>query len=124
MMIRELTAGRVRAARILGMTADFVQIMLVPFFSPGWLSPLNDGLDVAVGVAMVALVGWHWAFVPAFFVELIPVFDLVPTWTAAVLLATRDAPGAPVPLSIPEEGRKDTPPKDGAAYTSGKGGTP
>jgi hypothetical protein len=114
MMTRELTAGRVRAARILGMAADFVQIGLLPLFSPGWLSPLNDALDVGVGVAMVALVGWHWAFVPAFFVELVPVFDLVPTWTAAVLLATRDAPGPAVPLSIPE-GPKDTPPKDGAA---------
>jgi hypothetical protein len=115
MMSREPTAGRVRAARILGMTADFVQIGLLPLFSPGWLSPLNDALDVVVGGAMVALVGWHWAFVPAFFVELIPVFDLVPSWTAAVLIATRNAPEAPLPLSIPEEGPKDAPPKDGAA---------
>ena len=38
---------------------------------------------------MLALVGWHWAFLPTFLAELIPFFDLVPTWTAAVFLATR-----------------------------------
>ena len=114
-MAIELTYGRVRAARILGMTADFVQIGLLPFFSPGWLSPLNDALDVVVAIAMIALVGWHWAFAPAFLAELVPVFDLVPTWTAAVLIATRNAPGAPVPLPIPGGGRADMPPEHGPA---------
>jgi hypothetical protein len=108
-------SGRVRAARILGMTADFVQIGLLPFFSPGWLSPLNDALDVVVAIAMIALVGWHWAFLPAFLAELIPVFDLVPSWTAAVLIATRNAPEAVVPAPIPGEGPGDRPPKDGPA---------
>lgn len=111
---KELTPGRVRTARILGMTADFVQIGLLPLFSPGWLSPLNDALDVVVAIAMIALVGWHWAFVPAFLAELIPVFDLVPSWTAAVLIATRNAPEAPLPLPV-AAGPEDLPPKDGAA---------
>ena len=111
----ELTPGRVRAARILGMAADFLQIGLLPLFSPGWLSPLNDALDVVIAIAMIALVGWHWSFLPAFLAELVPVFDLVPSWTAAVLIATRNAPGAPLPLPVAGEAPGDPPPKDGAA---------
>src|SRR4029453_14403993 len=44
------------------------------------------------------LLGWHWAFLPAFLTELVPFVDLVPTWTIAVFLATRGqdvTPGAP-----------------------------
>ena len=85
----ELTPGRVRAARILGMTADFVQIGLLPLFSPGWLSPLNDALDVAAGIGFVLLLGWHIAFLPTFITELVPFADIFPTWTMAVLFVTR-----------------------------------
>jgi len=111
----ELTPGRVRAARILGMTADFVQIGLLPLFSPGWLSPLNDALDVVIAIAMIALVGWHWSFLPAFLAELVPVFDLVPSWTAAVLIATRNAQGASVPATSVAQLASGPPPKDGSA---------
>ena len=111
----ELTPGRVRAARILGMAADFLQIGLLPLFSPGWLSPLNDALDVVIAIAMIALVGWHWSFLPAFLAELVPVFDLVPSWTAAVFIATRNAPGAPVRVTGVGELPSGPPPKDGSA---------
>ena len=63
------------------------------------MSPWNDALDLAVGAAMTGLIGWHWAFLPSFFVELVPGLDLVPTWTAAVFYATRQ--GAPAPPSKP-----------------------
>jgi hypothetical protein len=42
-----------------------------------------------VAAVLVALVGWHWAFLPSFVAELVPGLDLVPTWTVAVWLATR-----------------------------------
>jgi hypothetical protein len=93
---------RVRAARVLGVVADAVQLGLLPLFVGGWVSPLNDALDVVVAIAMVALVGWHWAFLPAFFSELIPIWDLVPSWTAAVLIATRNAPEVEVQAPAPE----------------------
>jgi hypothetical protein len=96
------TPKRVRAARVLGVVADAVQLGLLPLFAEGWASPLNDALDVLVGIAMVALVGWHWAFLPAFLSELIPVWDLVPSWTAAVLIATRNAP-----IEVAREPRAD-----------------
>jgi hypothetical protein len=72
-------------------------------------------LDVVVGIAMVALVGWHWAFVPAFLAELVPLFDLVPSWTAAVLIATRNTAGDPGPLPVATDRARNLPPRDGPA---------
>jgi hypothetical protein len=91
-MANRMTPKRVKAARAVAVIADAVQLGLLPLFVGGWVSPLNDALDVAVAIAMVVLVGWHWAFLPAFVAELVPIWGLVPTWTAAVLIATRNAP--------------------------------
>jgi hypothetical protein len=79
----------VRAARIIAVLADLTQIILLPVFAVGGASPWNDTLDLAVAAAMTWLVGWHWAFLPTFLSELVPFWDLVPTWTAAVFFATR-----------------------------------
>jgi hypothetical protein len=77
------------------MVADLAQLVVFPAFSEGVLSLLNDALDVVVAIALTALVGWHWAFLPSFVSELIPFWDLVPTWTAAVLFVTREGPAPP-----------------------------
>ena len=76
------------------MAADAVQLGLLPLFVEGAASIVNDVLDAVIAVVMVVLVGWHWAFVPAFFAELVPVVDLAPTWTLAVFIATRRADAA------------------------------
>jgi len=34
--------------------------------------------------------GWHWAFLPTFAAEMLPGFDLFPTWTTAVFFVTRN----------------------------------
>jgi hypothetical protein len=86
---RVLSSGRVRAARTIAMAADLVQIVVFPAFAGGGVSPWDDALDVAVAGLMTWLVGWHWAFLPTFVSELVPFWDLVPTWTAAVFFATR-----------------------------------
>lgn len=90
-----IAPGRVRAARLLAVAADIVQIVVFPLFAPGVASPFNNVLDLLVAVAMVWLIGWHWAFLPSFFVELVPGLDLVPTWTAAVFFVTRAKTPAP-----------------------------
>jgi hypothetical protein len=90
-MAIEATPGRIKTARVLAVVADALQWGLLPLFFEGLLSPVNDALDVAVGIAMVALLGWHWAFLPAFVSELVPLWALAPTWTIAVVLATRGA---------------------------------
>ncbi len=89
------TAGRVFAARVIGVAADVIQIVLFPLFAAGAASPWNDALDLLVALAMIWLVGWHWAFLPSLFAELVPGLDLVPTWTAAVFFATRAKTPAP-----------------------------
>ncbi|HEX2798179.1 MAG TPA: hypothetical protein VHQ44_00760 [Thermoanaerobaculia bacterium] len=92
---------RVLAARIIAVVADAVQLGLMPLFAGGALAAFDAVLDVAVGAAMVALVGWHWAFLPAFAVELLPIVDLAPTWTIAVFLVTRRrGPGGSSPPSV------------------------
>ena len=80
---------RVWVARLLAVAADSMQILFLPFLGIGFLSPLMDALDVAMAVAMTALVGWHWGFLPTFVAEIVPGVGLVPTWTLAAWLATR-----------------------------------
>jgi hypothetical protein len=94
---RPFTPGRVWAARLLAIAADAVQIVGFPLFAAGIASPWNDALDFLIAGAMTLLVGWHWAFLPSFFAELVPGLDLVPTWTLAVFFATRDKNVAPAP---------------------------
>lgn len=81
--------GRRRIAWIVAIGADVLQVLLLPATAGGLLSPLNDALDVVVAVALSALVGWHWAFLPTFLAELVPFVGLVPTWTLAAFIATR-----------------------------------
>ena len=81
--------SRVRMARVLAVAADAVQILFLPLFGEGFASPLNDALDVMVGLVLVWLVGWHWAFLPSFAAELVPGLDVFPSWTTAVWFATR-----------------------------------
>ncbi|MEO8503587.1 MAG: hypothetical protein ABI609_06790 [Acidobacteriota bacterium] len=80
---------RHRLALAIALAVDFLQIVAFPLFAPGLASPVDDVLDLAAGVSLIAVMGWHWSFLPAFAVELIPGLDLVPSWTAAVLLAIR-----------------------------------
>lgn len=76
---------RFQTAIVLAFAADALQIFVMPFFAEGAMSPADDVLDVAVAVALVRLLGWHWEFLPAFAAELVPGFDLVPFWTFSVI---------------------------------------
>jgi hypothetical protein len=77
--------SRFRAAMILAMAADALQILVFPLFAEGAFSPADDVLDLAVAAVLVRLLGWHWEFLPAFAAELVPGVDLVPFWTIAVV---------------------------------------
>jgi hypothetical protein len=110
--MRELTRGRIRAALALAVMADAVQLGLIPLFAEGLLSPANDALDVVIAVAMVLLVGWHWALLPSVVAEMMPAVNLFPTWTAAVIFITRQGPSDAVP-ALPtgdQAGRTIAPP--------------
>ena len=89
---RPLSRTRRRLAWALALAADGVQIILWPAFFAGAVSPVDDALDVAVSVAMFALLGFHPALLPAFALKLIPGIDLAPTWTIAAWAAMRGRP--------------------------------
>jgi hypothetical protein len=75
---------RFRAAMILALAADALQICVFPLFAEGAVSPADDVLDIGLAAVMVHLLGWHWEFMPTFFAKLLPGVDLVPFWTLAV----------------------------------------
>lgn len=76
--------SRFRAAMILAIIADALQIVFLPLFVEGGESPADDILDFGVAAALVYLLGWHWEFLPSFLAKLVPGVDLVPFWTMAV----------------------------------------
>jgi hypothetical protein len=88
-----VTPRRVLAARVIAILVDLAQYALLP----ATLTPLNNAIDVVTGFVMIWLVGWHWAFLPTFLAEMVPFVDLVPTWTLAVMFATRGAGDPPMP---------------------------
>jgi len=75
---------RLRAAMILAIVADVVQIVVFPLFVAGAESPAEDILDLGMGAVLTFLLGWHWEFLPSFLGKLLPGVDLVPLWTLAV----------------------------------------
>ena len=99
-MAPPLTPRRIWIARALAVLVDLSQVALLP----AELTPLNNAIDVVTAAVMVALVGWHWAFLPTFLVELVPFVDLVPSWTLAVEIATRGGSAAP-PAALPPPGQ-------------------
>ena len=78
-----------RLAWLVAMAADAIQIGALPLFAAGGLSPADALLDLGVAAILIRLLGWHWAFLPTLLAELLPGFDLFPTWTAAVFYVTR-----------------------------------
>ncbi len=76
--------SRFRAALVLAIIADALQIVIFPLLIEGAASPADDMLDFGVGAVLVYLLGWHWEFLPSFIAKLVPGVDLVPFWTMAV----------------------------------------
>jgi len=87
---KSLKSPEQRLAWLIAIAADAIQIAGFPLFAEGGLSVADSALDLIVGVVLIRLLGWHWAFLPSLVAELIPGLDLFPTWTAAVWFVTRD----------------------------------
>jgi hypothetical protein len=86
---RTLKVPEHRLAWMVAVAVDGFQIALLPFFAAGGVSPADAVLDVVAAAVLIRLLGFHWAFLPSLLVELMPGFDLFPTWTAAVFFVTR-----------------------------------
>ncbi len=82
--VRITPGPRMKAALVLAVVADIVQIVLFPIFFTGVESPPDDIVDLSMAGILSWLLGWHWEFLPSFAGKLIPGFDLVPLWSLAV----------------------------------------
>lgn len=88
-VVQPITPKDRRMAWMIAIGADAIQIVALPFFAEGGISPFDTFVDLAAAFALTRLLGWHWAFLPAVIAELIPGLDLFPTWTAAVFYVMR-----------------------------------
>ena len=104
-----ITRGRIWLARGIAIGVDAMQFGIFPLFAEGFASPLNMITDVIIAGVMTFLVGFHIAFVPTFLVEMFPMIDLAPTWTIAVLIATRGQSSKPPVIDVSD---KTNPPNE------------
>lgn len=79
-----LTQHRIIAALVVAVVADGLQLFLGP---AGWAFG-DQIIDVIAMLLTSWLIGFHWLFLPSFILELIPVADEFPTWTACVIVVT------------------------------------
>ena len=77
-----LLTSRVRLAYAVAVTTDVIQLALGPV---GWTGA-DEICDFIAAVVMWRLLGFHPLLLPTFVLELIPVADLLPTWTGCVAL--------------------------------------
>ena len=101
-----LTTRRVWLARGLALAIDGLQIGLLPLFAGGAVEGAAVAVDVAAAALFIWLCGFHYAFLPTVVAEVVPMLDLFPSWTAAVMFATRasrralPAPGGEKPPAL------------------------
>ena len=80
-----ISAGpRLRAAMIVAIVADVLQMIVFPLVVEGAVSPADDLFDLCMAGVLSYLLGWHWEFLPSFLAKLVPGVDLAPFWTLAV----------------------------------------
>jgi hypothetical protein len=99
--ISVLTRRRIWLAFTVAILADAVQLLLGPFGLP-----FADGvIDVIALVFTSYLIGFHVLLLPTFVAELMPIVDLLPTWTACVAvvisLRRKQQPASPPPPRAP-----------------------
>jgi|SRR5437016_2835323 len=77
-----LTRNRVRLAYTIGLTADACQLLLGPL---GWAGA-DELIDLAAMILTWRVIGFHPLLLPTFALELLPIADLLPTWTGCVAI--------------------------------------
>ena len=76
-----LTRTRIILALIVAVLADGGQFFIGPF---GWVGA-DQAIDVMAMLLTIWILGFHILLLPTFVVELIPVADMLPTWTGCVI---------------------------------------
>lgn len=105
-----LTRPRIWFAFAVAVITDGIQIGLGPL---GWTF-IDEGLDVLAMLLIMAALGFHLLLLPTFVLELLPVTDMLPTWTgctaAVVMLRKRAQAQAPPPSQATVLGPPALPP--------------
>ena len=92
----QLNRTRMVSAVAVAVIADGVQLLLGPL---GWA--FGDQLIDIVAMLLVSwLIGFHWLLLPSFILELVPLVDEFPTWTACVMAV----------IILRKRGQRATPP--------------
>ena len=73
---------RIFWAFAIAIAADVIPVLLGPL---AWTF-FDEIIDVITMILLCALIGFHPLFLPTFFVEVIPIVDTLPTWSACVAL--------------------------------------
>jgi len=84
---------------------DAGQFLLGPL---GWA--FGDQLTDVVAMLLVSwLIGFHWLLLPTFVLELVPLIDEFPTWTACVIavIVLRRREQRPIPPTPPRKASID-----------------
>ena len=79
--VPHLTRRRMLLALAVAVIADALQFILLPF---AW-SFAESAVDVVAMVLTLWILGFHLLLLPTFVIELVPVADVLPTWTACVI---------------------------------------
>lgn len=98
---RPLTRWRTVLALAVAVAADGLQIGLFPV---AWTFA-QSAVDVVAMILTVWLLGFHLLLLPTFVVELVPVADMLPTWTGCVaaVIALRKREQRASPPAPPEK---------------------
>jgi hypothetical protein len=104
-----LTRKRIWFAFAVAGIVDAVQLSLGPL---GWAF-VDEGLDVIAMVLICAALGFHMLLLPTFVLELVPVVDMLPTWTGctAVVVILRKRAQTKPPVVVTQEFPRPEPPK-------------
>jgi hypothetical protein len=82
-----LSRSRMVLALAIAVAADGLQLLLGPL---GWAFP-DQAIDCVAMILISWVIGFHILLLPTFVIELIPVLEDLPTWTActAAVIALR-----------------------------------
>ena len=96
-----LTRPRMILALAVAVAADGLQLLLGPL---GWAF-IDQAIDGVAIILVSWVIGFHILFLPTFVVELVPVLEDLPTWTActAAVIALRKRVQRPPPPAPPDK---------------------
>ena len=98
--VPKLSRTRIALALAVAIVADGLQLLLGPF---GWVVS-DQIIDVIAMLLAMWMIGFHWLLLPSFVLELVPLADEFPTWTACVIavIVLRKRQQRPSTPSLPQ----------------------